>query len=500
MIGALWNGVSGLNSHDKGITVQSNNIANANTIAFKQDEIAFEDLLYQNRIGKGSKVQTVNKDFSQGNLKPTNSSIDVAIDGSGFFVVQDGSGQKFYTRAGNFTQAEDGYLRTQTGLIVMGISPNISEPISTAEPKESIFTDKYSKNITSITINAGDIAYNINARATNYINSAISDSIEKSGNNYKTSGSKISDVEAALTDYNQKLKLFQSDPQGEEESKTQKTEVNYSKVLNELKNENNFISVSVDNHVLRQQFDTNIETTLKKLSDQISNLKGFTSTVDTETGIFTIENIIPGKEFRVYDTIVNDNISLQQVGNQNTQIAILGSGLGMVESSRDALQYSLKRANADFLEITNKLDFTEDKTFDGSMINTNLDTLNLIKDAKGEVTIEDDGFVFVNLEGNKFLVGKLGTANFRSETNLNAVGSNLYSFTTSLDKDDPEYPKLITNADKTNKIVSNFLENSNVSMASTLTMLMVYQRGFEANSKSITTSDEMLQKAMDMKR
>ena len=56
------------------------------------------------------------------------------------------------------------------------------------------------------------------------------------------------------------------------------------------------------------------------------------------------------------------------------------------------------------------------------------------------------------------------------------------------------------NGDAYNTIQSKFLENSNVNMGNSLTMLMVYQRAFEANSKSITTSDEMLKQAMDMKK
>ena len=55
-----------------------------------------------------------------------------------------------------------------------------------------------------------------------------------------------------------------------------------------------------------------------------------------------------------------------------------------------------------------------------------------------------------------------------------------------------------TNADNTNKLVSKYLENANVNMGDTLSMLMIYQKAFEANSKSITTSDEFLQTAMNM--
>lgn len=123
MIGALWNGMSGIIAYDKGISVESNNAANISTVGHKRDSITFEDILYSYDYGKGVNTQSISKDFEQGNIRPTNSNIDVAIDGKGFFIVQDKSGQNFYTRAGNFIQAEDGFLKTQDNLNVMGLIP-----------------------------------------------------------------------------------------------------------------------------------------------------------------------------------------------------------------------------------------------------------------------------------------------------------------------------------------------------------------------------------------
>lgn len=592
MIGALWNGISGINSYEKGISVQSNNISNANSLAFKQDEITFEDLIYANDgAGKGVKYQDISKDFSQGNLNPTNSNIDVAIDGKGFFVAKDLAGNLFYTRAGNFIQSEDGFLKTQNNLSVMGLASQKQKITSTLE-SDVIFTDDYKKNLSSITINSNNIAYNINAKATNYINSAKSDPVVNSGNNYKTSGSKISDVEATLSDYNEKLKLFQSNPSqskvidyssilsklqkegdfisikidGKElkqeaqmtkdpsdpnknivdinatlsklskqinaldgfsskaytngffiiensrlfevsdgiinsienkanirdsETSNQISSVDYSKVMGDLQKENDFISVTIDDNVIRQNFDTDVQTTLKKLSDKISNLQGFTSNVDATTGIFTIKNLLVGKDFKVSDAIVNNNTSISKVDIKTKQNAEQGQGLAMIDSARDALKSALETANAKFLEIRTQLDYGKAE-FANSAINVNLNNLAFVKDAKGDISISDDGFVFLSLEGSQYLVGKIGTAAFVNEDGLVAQGENLY--VSSKESGTP------VNADAYNTIQSKFLENSNVNMGNSLTMLMVYQRAFEANSKSITTSDEMLKQAMDMKK
>lgn len=592
MISALWNGVSGITSYEKGIGVQSNNIANANSLAFKQDEITFEDLIYANDgAGKGVKYQDISKDFSQGNLNPTNSNIDVAIDGKGFFVAKDLAGNLFYTRAGNFIQSEDGFLKTQNNLSVMGLASQKQKITSTLE-SDVIFTDDYKKNLSSITINSNNIAYNINAKATNYINSAKSDPVVNSGNNYKTSGSKISDVEATLSDYNEKLKLFQSNPSqskvidyssilsklqkegdfisikidGKElkqeaqmtkdpsdpnknivdinatlsklskqinaldgfsskaytngffiiensrlfevsdgiinsienkanirdsETSNQISSVDYSKVMGDLQKENDFISVTIDDNVIRQNFDTDVQTTLKKLSDKISNLQGFTSNVDATTGIFTIKNLLVGKDFKVSDAIVNNNTSISKVDIKTKQNAEQGQGLAMIDSARDALKSALETANAKFLEIRTQLDYGKAE-FANSAINVNLNNLAFVKDAKGDISISDDGFVFLSLEGSQYLVGKIGTATFVNEDGLIPQGENLYASS--------KESGVAINGDAYNTIQSKFLENSNVNMGNSLTMLMVYQRAFEANSKSITTSDEMLKQAMDMKK
>ena len=110
MISGLWNGISGLNTFEKALSVQSNNVSNSNTIAHKSDVISFEDMMYQSRYGKGVSVQSVEKNFEQGSIKITNNSLDVAIEGDGFFVVSDPGNpdNNYYTRAGNFKIGTDG--------------------------------------------------------------------------------------------------------------------------------------------------------------------------------------------------------------------------------------------------------------------------------------------------------------------------------------------------------------------------------------------------------
>lgn len=86
MISALWNGVSGISNYDKGIAVESNNIANSSTTAYKLNETTFSDMLYTNGgYGKGVTTQSISKQFAQGNINSSGGTLDMAIDGTVFF-------------------------------------------------------------------------------------------------------------------------------------------------------------------------------------------------------------------------------------------------------------------------------------------------------------------------------------------------------------------------------------------------------------------------------
>lgn len=173
-----------------------------------------------------------------------------------------------------------------------------------------------------------------------------------------------------------------------------------------------------------------------------------------------------------------------------TQSAITGSGTAMLDSARDALKQAIEKAGGKFLEITNVMEYANLGSYGTSNLNLRLDTLGLVEGDLGQVSISDDGFVFVKSGDNKFLVGRISTAAFRNEQGLDPVGDNKYSATKS--------SGIAYNADSMNKIQEKSLERSNVEYSSTLTSLMVYQKAFEASSKSITTSDDFLKTAIEM--
>lgn len=120
-------GLSGLNAASRNLDVIGHNIANSNTTGFKSSRAEFADMVASSmgvasgqNNGMGVEVASVAQQFSQGNITATGNSMDLAINGNGFFKVKLPSGQDAYTRAGNFRLDKNGDVRTNGGAQVMG--------------------------------------------------------------------------------------------------------------------------------------------------------------------------------------------------------------------------------------------------------------------------------------------------------------------------------------------------------------------------------------------
>jgi flagellar basal-body rod protein FlgG len=146
-IQTLYTAASGMDAMQTKLDVIANNLANINTTAFKKDRANFEDLLYRNevypgmldsnqvatptgtQVGLGTRIQSTQKDFTQGSMQDTGRELDLAIEQRGFFQVQDPLTQQImYTRAGNLDINADGNLvigSAQTGRL---IDPPITIP------------------------------------------------------------------------------------------------------------------------------------------------------------------------------------------------------------------------------------------------------------------------------------------------------------------------------------------------------------------------------------
>ncbi|MBU9310598.1 flagellar hook protein FlgE [Burkholderia multivorans] len=132
-------GLSGLAGASNALDVIGNNIANANTVGFKSSTAQFSDM-YANsiatsvntQIGIGTALASVQQQFGQGTINTTNSSLDVAINGNGFFQMSN-NGTITYTRDGTFQRDKNGYIVNSQGLNLMGYAADKNGVINTAQ-------------------------------------------------------------------------------------------------------------------------------------------------------------------------------------------------------------------------------------------------------------------------------------------------------------------------------------------------------------------------------
>lgn len=140
LIGTLTSGVSAMRSFTKGLEVIGNNIANVNTTGYKGSSTTFEDSFSNTlrgsapssatasntssvQVGTGVKLGSIHSNFTQGALTTTGIPTDLGISGNGFFrVLNPADGAEFVTRAGDFRVDDQGYLVTNKGLQVQGLT------------------------------------------------------------------------------------------------------------------------------------------------------------------------------------------------------------------------------------------------------------------------------------------------------------------------------------------------------------------------------------------
>jgi len=136
MIRALWTAASGMMAQQLNTDVVANNLANVNTTGFKRSRIDFQDLLYQTvrpagssntsgsqipvgiQVGHGTRPIAIQKMFTQGDYEETGNTLDMVIEGDGFFQITMPDGSIAYTRAGSFKQDGQGRIVTSDGFVM----------------------------------------------------------------------------------------------------------------------------------------------------------------------------------------------------------------------------------------------------------------------------------------------------------------------------------------------------------------------------------------------
>jgi flagellar hook protein FlgE len=173
MLGAIYTGLSGMDAYTKGLDTISNNVANLNTLGFKASSVQFADLFDNGGSGgltfvgskvsqgEGVRIGSTFTDFSQGDLTQTKNDLDLAIQGSGFLTLLN-KGNTYYTRTGEFTVDNDGYISQQSTGYHLGVLDSTNQVVAlnvdesrTSAPAATTkitFADNLSSSGTSATV------------------------------------------------------------------------------------------------------------------------------------------------------------------------------------------------------------------------------------------------------------------------------------------------------------------------------------------------------------
>ena len=491
---AMGNGLSALFAYQKAMAVESHNAANTKSVSYKADTVSFADMFYSDSVGLGVSMTTPIKNFGQGSLAPTNSEYDFAIDGEGFFQMQDplNPEQQIFTRAGQFKSDKFNYLSDLNGMRVLGMNATVSGDMITSD---------YPQNIASIVVNGEDTVTSINTYSSDFKKAAkLKGETGTSGTNYKTVDSNISDIEALISSYTAALKAYSITEDAGVAGDVSKAQSTVTFPILPATDEKYTLEISIDGTKIQQSYEDSVENTLKLFSDKINELAGVTSNVDTTTGVLTIDSMISGKKLAVTQASLNDNnIAIVEVSEEG------GTGRALLDQIYSELQAAM--GNVDAIIASNESAITRPESGVSPAVSPLLLDLNSLgmnstlyeKLLSGDIDkiaaypgIEsDDGYLYLTDGDAKFLIGKIAPVTFTDKTQLKPEGDNLYTL------NDPDMvPVYVENLAT---VRGRYLENSNVDLSEQLVDLLTYQKAFEANSKSISTSDEMMKTALALK-
>ncbi len=425
ILNAMYSGVSGLDAEGEALGVIGDNVANSNTVGFKESRAVFENVMGSaigdpNAIGGGVRMQGSQQLFAQGSMLNTGQATDLALSGDGFFVVQgsvNGVNGSFYTRAGQTTVDKKGALVNPEGLALQGykILPN-GQTSSQAGPIVLQTAALQPKPSTAMNVTAN-------------------------------------------LDANTSPPALPWDPQNPS------TTSNFSTSLNVYDSLGNAHQVGVS------FVNTGGNTWSYHETANGSEVQGGTAGQNVEFGTGQLTFTTSGALQSVTPSggaVTFQGAKAQTIGlNLGTPIASNGTGLDGVTQFGSPSAVSAQ---------------SQDGYGSGDL---------------SGVKIGQDGVVSgLYSNGQSIAVAQLAIAKFRSNDGLGRAGNNLWVAT------EKSGDAVLGGAGAGGRgaTVSGSLEQSNVDIATQFVDLIAHQRAFQANSKTITTADQMLQELMQLKQ
>jgi len=563
MANSLLTGISGLRGHQKMLEVIGNNLANVNTTAFKTSRTLFSDLIYESQrgasagtagtlgsvnplqIGTGSQVTSVDRNFSQGNLESTGEDLDAAIDGDGFFVAESGNGRVF-TRSGAFSIDETGHLEdSSTGYLLQrfgSLGEDSGEGPAFQTPADGRIHIPIGASILGTVTTQIELSGQLGANSTGPTQRVITGGSLTTGGGTPAIGAVLlNDLDSSISDY---------------EGPTAGPPPTPGDLIR-------LFGSQADGTVIDSTFSVDGTTTLQDLVDQLGTLYP-ASTVSLVNGAITVtanatgttsHSMVIQDEFGnvgAQDSSFTGQFDLTVAGNDGTVVSgslpiydergtehTLGYELAKQTDNSWTLTADLDPAAGTILDgIVSGIQFGADGSLtqvtgtgigDGNIevrfanstsahiIAIDLGTLGDIDGlseigtspnvsfladgfSPGElqsVQIDADGTISgIGSNGLKFAIAQLAIAAFRNPDGLENAGGNYYG--ESLASGNAEIGTALS-GDR-GAIRAGQLEGSNVDLALEFTKLLVAQRGFSANARTITVTDEVLEELTNIIR
>ena len=438
---SLYSGVSGLNANGNAMSVIGNNIANANTIGFKSSRAIFGDLLSSqisgsggiSQVGRGVGLSIVDNIFSQGTFENTETNTDLAVEGSGFFIVSDpstGNAVNNYTRAGAFRFDEDGYMVNPEGFNVMGYQ--LDENGNTVGDLTPIWANTQSFTQAGPTAN---VNVNTNLDSDSVAIAVPFDPLDPTGtSNYATS-----------------IQVFDS--------------------LGSTHLMTTYFTKTSD-----QNWDWNTVV-------DGGEVTGGSSGVLEVVGSGTLEFDASGDLIRIDGTdlyTVPGDTSSDPVYPRPTATTT-AAALDWVNGSVQTQQVSIDMQTSQYASPSVVVAQEQDGYGTGTLV---------------KLSVDEFGNVIGNFSnGTPRQLMRLALAKFTNPNALDKSGNNMYA-----QSGGSGVPVIGTVGSGVGNIFTNALELSNVDLAQEFVKMITTQRGFSANSKTITTTDEMLAEVINLKR
>ncbi len=438
---SLYSGVSGLNANGNAMSVIGNNIANANTIGFKSSRAIFGDLLSSqisgsggiSQVGRGVGLSIVDNIFSQGTFENTETNTDLAVEGSGFFIVSDpstGNAVNNYTRAGAFRFDAEGNMVNPEGFNLMGFQ--LDENGNTVGDLTPIRANTQSFTSAGPTQN---INLNTNLDSDSVAIGAPFDPLDPTGtSNYATS-----------------IQVFDS--------------------LGSTHLMTTYFTKTSD-----QNWDYNIVV-------DGGDVTGGTSGELEVVGSGSLDFDPSGDLVRINGaelyTVAGDTSS-DPIFPRPTATTTAGN-LDWVNGATQTQQVSIDMQTSQYASPSVVASQEQDGYGTGTLV---------------KLSVDEFGNVIGNFSnGTPRKLMRIALSKFTNPNALDKIGNNMFA-----QSNNSGVPVIGTVGSGVGSIFTNALELSNVDLAQEFVKMITTQRGFSANSKTITTTDEMLSEVINLKR